>query len=341
MGGGQIERAKVSAAPGEIGDEFGHAHLAEQLAGRRIDPDAAGRGDPDIAALVALHAVGQAGLELGADAAGEDARIGERAVGFDVEDADQRLHGVVDVKQALVGREAEAVRLVEQMAVDHELRRAAARRHAIDALEAELARPLDAVDRHAAIPGIAEIDRAVRMHADVVRAVELLVLEMRGDHLAPAVGALADQGRGGVLADDQVELGVVGHAVAFVRRTLDLDDAALGVPAPPHVARHVREQQIVMDRMPDRPLGEVEAGADLADRRVGVDQGFEFRAQRDMRHRSVLFSALRPGTSCAAAGSEPPGPAPDRAAGRPPRRPRSWPAGRGPAADSASCSGVS
>ena len=288
---GQIERAKIRPAPGEIGDEFGHADLAEQFAGGRIDPDAAGRRDPDIAALVALHAVGQAGLELGADAAGEDARIGERAIGFDIEDADQRLHGVVDVKQALVGREAEAVGLVEQMAVDHELWRAAAGRDAIDALEAELARPLDAVDRHAAIPGIAEIDRAARMHADIVRAVELLIFEMRGDHLAPSVGPLADQGRGGVLADDQIELGVIGHAVAFVRRTLDLDDAALGIPSPAHIAGHIRKQQIVMDRMPDRPLREVKTGADLADRRVRVDQGFEFRAQRDMRHRSVLFSA--------------------------------------------------
>src|SRR5690242_11722306 len=114
------------------------------------------------------------------------------------------------------------------MAVDHEFRRAATRRDAIDSLEAELARPLDAIDRHAAIPGVAEIDRAARMDADIVRAVELLILEMRGDHLAPTVGTLADQGRGGMLADDQIELGVIRHAVAFVRRTLDLGDAAPG-----------------------------------------------------------------------------------------------------------------
>src|SRR6185312_15494417 len=165
--------------------------------------------------------------ELGAYAAGENACVGERAVGLDIEDADQRLHGVVDVEQAFVGREAEAVGLIEQMAIDHEFWWAAARGNAIDALEAELPRPLDTVDRHAAIPGIAEIDRAARMHADVVRAVELLILEMRGDHLAPSVRTLADQGRGGMLADDQVELGIVRHAVAFVRRTLDLDDTAL------------------------------------------------------------------------------------------------------------------
>src|SRR5262245_10120969 len=130
------------------------------------------------------------------------------------------------------------------MTVDDELRQAAAGWHAIDALKTKLPRPLDAVDRHAAIPGIAEIDRAARMYADIVRAVELLVLVMRRDHLAPSVGPLPDQRRRRVLTDDQVELGIVGHAVAFVRRTLDLDDAALGVPAPPHIAGHIREQQI-------------------------------------------------------------------------------------------------
>src|SRR5689334_11819397 len=153
------------------------------------------------------------------------------------------------------------------MAVDDEFRRAATRRDAIDSLGAELARPLDAVDRHAAIPGVAEIDRAARMDADVVRAVELLILEMRGDHLAPAVGPLTDQGRGGMLANDQVEFGIIGHAVAFVGRALDLGDAAPGIPSPAYITGHVRKQQIVMHRMPDRPFGEIEACADLADGR--------------------------------------------------------------------------
>ena len=61
------------------------------------------------------------------------------------------------------------------------------------------------------------------MDTDVVRAVELLILEMRGKHLAASVRPLANERGGGMLADDQVQLRVVGHAVAFVRRTLDLD----------------------------------------------------------------------------------------------------------------------
>src|SRR6476620_26927 len=102
------------------------------------------------------------------------------------------------------------------MTIDQEFWRAAAGRNAIDALEAELARSLDAENRHASIPGVAEIDRAAGVDADVVRAVELLVLEMRGDHLAAPVRPFANERRSRVLADNQVELGVIGHAVAFV-----------------------------------------------------------------------------------------------------------------------------
>src|SRR5437660_12639981 len=110
------------------------------------------------------------------------------------------------------------------MTIDEQFWRATAGRNAINALETELPRPLDAINRHAPVPGIAEIDRAAGMDADVVRAVELLVLEMRGEHLAPPVGPFANERGGGMLADDQVQLRVVGHAVAFVRRTPDLDD---------------------------------------------------------------------------------------------------------------------
>src|SRR4051812_9237727 len=103
------------------------------------------------------------------------------------------------------------------MTVDDEFWRAPAGGNAIDALETKLPRPLDAIDRHAPVPGIAEIDCAAGMDTDIVRAVELLIVEMRGDHLAAPVRPFANQRGGRMLADDQVQLGVVGHAVAFVR----------------------------------------------------------------------------------------------------------------------------
>src|SRR6266404_5269076 len=141
------------------------------------------------------------------------------------------------------------------------------------------------------------------MHADVVRAVEFLVFEVRGEHVATPVGALADQRRRGVLADDQIEVGVIGHAIAFVRGALDLDDAARGVPAPANIGGHVRKQEIVTDRMPDRSFGEGEAGAELADGCIRVDQVLEFGSQRGVGHGRSLRAAqagnqLRLGSDC-------------------------------------------
>ena len=153
--------------------------------------------------------------------------------------------------------------MTEKIVVDQELRRSAGGRHAIDALKAKLMRPFDAIMRGAAIDRIGEIDRPVRADADVVGAVELLALEMRGENLAPTVRPLAHEQRRRVLAYDQVEVGVIGHAVAFVGGALDLGDAVFRIPAAAHVARHVREQEIMVERMPDRPLGEREPGPDL------------------------------------------------------------------------------
>ena len=280
--GAHEERVEIGSAPGEVGDHLGDPQLADQLAGRRIDPHPARPGNPDVAARIAFHAVGQTGLALRDDAAGEHSPVHERAVRAHVEHADQRLHRIVDVEAMLVGREAQPIRLVEHVALDQQLRRPAAGRHAIDALKPELARPLDAVHRHAAIPRVGKIDRSVGFDAHVVGAVELVALEVRGQHLAPSVRALAHQARGGVLAHDQVQVLIVGHAVALVGGALDLAHAAALVPTSPHVGRHVREQQVMLDRMPDRALGEGEAGAHLADRRPAVDELLELSLHDDV-----------------------------------------------------------
>ena len=281
MGRGQEQSAPVRPAPGEIADEFRHPQLADQLALDRIDPDAAGAGDPEIAFGVAFHPVGNAGLRPD-DAGGEDAWRAEPPVRQDVEDADIVLDGVVDEEPVFRRAEAESVGLVEQVAVDDELRFAAARRNAVYALESQLARPLDAEDGHASVPRVREVDRAVRLHDDIVRAVQLQPLEMRGQDLAPTVRAFADQARGRVLADDEIQLGIEGHAVAFVRRPHDLVHAP-PIPAPAHIARHVREQQMLLLRMPDGPLAELEAAAELADRRPEIDELGELRVDGGVR----------------------------------------------------------
>jgi hypothetical protein len=88
-----------------------------------------------------------------------------------------------------------------------------------------------------------------------------------------------------MFADDEVEVGVIGHAVALVRRALDLDHAEVRIPAAAHVARHVRKQQEMVNRMPDRPLGEQTVRRHPDGRRVELDQLFELRPQRHMAHR--------------------------------------------------------
>ena len=157
-------------------------------------------------------------------------------------------------------------------APDDELGIAAARRDPVDALEAEppLARMPEA--GHAAVPRVGEVDRAARVDADVVRAVQLLALELLGDDLARPVRALAHERARHVLADEQVEIGVVGHPVALVREVPDLDDRAVGRVLAPDVAGHVREEQVVLRRVPDRPLREREAGRDPLDLRALLDE---------------------------------------------------------------------
>jgi hypothetical protein len=101
-------------------------------------------------------------------------------------------------EQPVLGRaEAEPIRLLEQVAVDQELRRSRRRRDAVDALEAELPRPLDAVDRHSAVPGIGEVDRPVGLDADIVWAVSSIPSKCEAEPLAgrPAARARGSRSR--------------------------------------------------------------------------------------------------------------------------------------------------
>src|SRR4051795_8901051 len=99
----------------------------------------------------------------------------------DVEDTYVRVHRVIDVEQALVGREAEPVRLSE--VVDEELELASASGQAVDALEVEILLALESEARHPAVRRVCEDDRAVARDDHVVRAVQLLVAPVRRERL--------------------------------------------------------------------------------------------------------------------------------------------------------------
>src|SRR6476659_8924923 len=290
----------VGTAPGEVAGVLRDLDHAEVLALGADHPDAAGAGDPDVAFLVALHPVRDALLDhAGADALEEHPPVRERAVGVDVVDLDPRLRRFVDVEQRLVGREAEPVRLLVLVLLDDQLRVAAAWRDAEDALPAEHSLALEPEDGHAPVPGVGEPERPVGLHADVVRAVQLLALVVRGQHLAAgalAVRVHADERAGRVLANDQPAVRVEGHPVALVTRARDDLDATLLVPAPPGVGGHVGEEQELPLRVPDRPLREGEAGAELLDLDVLVDEPPELVGPHVYcAHAALLDTALGTG----------------------------------------------
>ena len=91
--------------------------------------------------------------------------------------------------------------------------------------------------------------------------------------------------RGRMLADQEVEVRVIGHPVALVRGPHDLADLAVRAPASAHISRHVREKQMFFNGMPDRAFGEDKPGAKLAHRRVGVDQVGEAGVDGSVGHR--------------------------------------------------------
>src|SRR5262245_30240433 len=94
--GRDVERAPVVIAPGQIGGMAGNAKPSDQLSVRVDDVDAAGTGAIHVALLVALHAVGDAGLAAGQGV--KDAAVAYATVGLHVEGADEPEPRVVDVE---------------------------------------------------------------------------------------------------------------------------------------------------------------------------------------------------------------------------------------------------
>ena len=99
-----------------------------------------------------------------------------------------------------------------------------------------------------------------------------------------------------MFADQQIQVGVIGHPVALVGRVHNLANTC-PVQPPPHVAGHVRKQQVMVNRMPDRTFGEGKARPLLPDGGVLVDQIAKTGIEGFMCH----GVRLTPGTSHGAA----------------------------------------
>src|SRR5262249_7961564 len=118
-----------------------------------------------------------------------------------------------------------------------------------------------------------EPDRAVGADDDVVRAVQLLALEVRGQDGDGAVRLPASDAARLCLADEQAPALVAGQPVCHLARAAPLAHAAGVVVGADHVAGDVAEQEVAASRLrPDRPLGEVEAAREALQLRVRIDE---------------------------------------------------------------------
>src|SRR4029453_7685854 len=101
----------------------------------------------------------------------------------------------------------------------------------------------------------------------VIGAVELTILVVGGHRHDAAVRLGEGELTAGVLAGDQAALAVVGEPVGHVARLAEGRDAVRRRPATQMVAGHVAEEQELAGRVPERALGEEEAGAELLEDR--------------------------------------------------------------------------
>src|SRR5260221_783526 len=258
---------------------------------------AAGAGGEEMALGVDLHAVGQP-LAFGADPARgveADAPVRDRAVRLDVVGHPDRALRVRvgDVQRLVIGRERDPVGPGEFLRQQAQL---AVLADTVDALEVELFFRVLHLARET-VGRIGEVERAVRVVDEVVRAVEPLALVAVGDRyvLRLGLGERRVHARDlpvAVLAEHQASLRIEGEAIrpGLVRGDVvgpgdraeepallevDLRAPAL-LPFQDAVGRDVGEEQVpAVGAHPQWALGPIEPIGDHLHRRPGGDDGVE------------------------------------------------------------------
>ena len=190
---------------------------------------------------------------------------------------------VVDVENALVGREGQAVGNHE---VVHQQRDAA--QVGCDAVDAGVGQvPL--LGRRGQRPRVGEVDAAVGLHHHVVGAVEAAALEAGGHHGDAAVGLGAGDAAAVVLAGNEPALQVAGQAVGAVGWLVVNAGAPARHELDAAVVVDVAEQQVSAVGPPHRPLGRavvstVVVGRVPRDLGIGGNDAGEFRGKLLDRH---------------------------------------------------------
>ena len=246
---------------------------AQGFAGGVEDVQAAGAAAIDIALGVHLHAVRHA-LAVAAQV-GEQPLGGQRqaAVILHIVGADDAPPGVVDVEDALVGGECQAVG--DDEVADQQGQCAQVGGEAKDAGDGLFPLLAGAAEG----PGVGEVDAAVGFDDHIVGAVELAALELVGVDGGGAVVFPAADAAAVVFGGDEASLGVAGESVVAVDGFGVHGDAGAGGVAHSAVVVDVAEQEVAAVVPPEGAfggaLGAAETGAVFGDGGVGVNDGVQ------------------------------------------------------------------
>ena len=274
--------------------------------------DSAGPGGEDVALLVDLQAIGQAGtpfFEPGCRIE-EDLAVGDRAIVLYVVDHPDGLIGIRarHVELLLIGREADAVGAGYVLC--QEDRRGGALGQTIHSLEGQLlGRVIHALFE--AVGGVGEIEVAVGVVDRIVGAVEAFAIVVGCQRLEAPVFSQPGNPPVAVLAEDQVagrvEEQPVGAGLAAaggcsgIAGRAQVDAEPLTVfPAHNPVVGNVGEEHRALLRQPHRPLTPGEAAGQLFDGRALGNNLIEARIEtNDFPHtgafRGVLAAAYTRG----------------------------------------------
>jgi hypothetical protein len=194
---------------------------------------------------------------------------------------------VVDEQAALIEGETQPIRPVE--VVDQQGEGSPVGLDAIHSLEAHLLGPRHPVELDPPVWRIREIDRPIALHHHVIRAVELLPIEVAGEHGEGAAGFGAGHAAGRVFARDEPPLAVVGEAVGHMARPAEGRDALFPAPPADVVAGDIGEQEESLVGVPERAFRKEKARPDLLELDVGAGHGGEAPvANLDVHGRSLL-----------------------------------------------------
>lgn len=219
-----------------------------------------GGGDIEVAFFVGAEAVGDA-----FDAGDEDARVGGVAGAVEVEDADGAFVGGVDIEEAAVGGEGDAVGAGVHAGDDVEF---AAGGEMEDAIEGEFAGIF-----LGSVGGVGEVDVVVAADGDVVGGVEAFAVEAFGEDFDFAVGGGAGDAAVGAFAGIEAAAGVEGVAVGAAGVFAEDGEGLAGGEFEDAVGGDIGEEEELAG--PGGAFGEAVVGGDAFDAEFGEVLGGE------------------------------------------------------------------